>query len=47
MLPLENMDYNRNEILKIILSCIFIFLGCGNVNDDCNISQYPNAPGVE
>jgi hypothetical protein len=41
------MDFNKNEILKIILPCIFIFLGCSKVNDDCNISQYPDAPGLD
>ena len=30
-----------------ILVISLLFLGCRKVNDDCNINDYPNAPGIE
>ena len=30
-----------------ILVISLLFLGCRKVNDDCNMNDYPNAPGIE
>ena len=30
-----------------ILVITLLFLGCRKVNDDCNMNDYPNAPGIE
>ena len=37
----------RKHYYISILVITLLFLGCRKVNDDCNMNDYPNAPGIE